>query len=160
MMSQVIRQETAVFLLSVAHGALLAFLYDLLRAVRRTFRHGGAAVAAEDFLFWLTAGFLTFCLAFFRTDGVIRGYVAVGIILGAILYHFTLSQVILTVFSWIFRGIRTIISGILTIVGRPFKKICLFLKKRIEFTLKSRYNESKKRVRGSHHGKKKKTQQQ
>ena len=91
MMSDVIHQETVVFLLSVLHGAGLTFGYDVLRSLRRAFRHSMAAVSVEDFLFWLSAGFLTFCLAFFRTDGVIRGYVAAGMAIGAVLYHYTLS---------------------------------------------------------------------
>lgn len=90
-MSAVIQKETLVFLLSVLHGAGLTLLYDVLRALRRAVPHGTAAVSAEDFLYWLTAGFLTFCLAFSETGGVIRGYVAVGIALGAVLYHQTVS---------------------------------------------------------------------
>ena len=40
----------------------------------------------------MTAGFLTFCLVFSGTDGVIRGYVAAGIFLGAFFYHKTVSR--------------------------------------------------------------------
>lgn len=57
MMSEVIRQETIIFLLAVVHGTGLTFLYDLFRrcggsAARR------AAISAEDFVFWIAAGFL------------------------------------------------------------------------------------------------------
>lgn len=155
MMSQVIRQETVVFLLSVLHGAGLAFVYDLIRCFRRVFRHGMAAVSIEDFLFWTLAGFMTFILAFFRTDGVIRGYVAAGIAIGVILYHFVLSAAVLTSFSWLLRGLGRIIHSILQIFLYPFKKICLILKKLIEFISKRGYNIFKKIIRGNSHGRKK-----
>lgn len=161
MMSQVIRQETVVFLLSVLHGAGLTLGYDLLRALRRAFRHGLIAVSVEDFLFWLLAGFLTFCLAFFRTDGVIRGYVAVGIALGAILYHYTVSSLVVRSVSTLLAGIRRLLCLIWRILSKPARKIWHILKKMIEFMHQKGYNVTKSRIkRGNGHVRKKKTAQQ
>ena len=160
MMSEVIQQETIVFLLSVLHGAGLTFCYDLLRALRRAVPHRLAAVSAEDFLFWLAAGFLTFCLAFLHTDGVIRGYVAVGIALGVILYHFSASNLVVRFFSWSFLQIRHLICVILRILWWPVKKICQFWQKIIEIIGKSGYNVFINKIRGNCHGQnKKKTKQ-
>ena len=39
-MSEVIQNETWFFLTSVATGVLLVFAYDLLRILRRVFKHG------------------------------------------------------------------------------------------------------------------------
>lgn len=167
MMSDVIRQETVVFLLSVLHGVLLTLLYDLLRALRRAFPHGVAAVSAEDFLFWLTAGFLTFCLAFSETDGVLRGYVAVGIALGAVLYHETASPWIVKGLAGILKAVRRLFHGLFSLVGQvvgrigsavrkitrilsvPVKKICTKTKKRIEKEKKNDYNETRGTGQGS-----------
>lgn len=160
MMSQVIRQETAVFLISILHGIGLTFIYDVIRALRRTWDHGLAAVSAEDFLFWMAAGFLTFCLAFSRTDGVIRGYVAAGIFLGVILYHFTVSSLVVTVFSKIFQFVRGVFCLFLRILSGPARFFCSFLKKVIEFIGKKGYNKFNKKIRGNCHGKKKKARQQ
>ncbi len=120
MMSQVIRQETLVFLTAVLHGALLALAYDLLRALRRVFAHSLAVVSAEDFLFWMAAGFLTFCLLFLETDGVIRGYVAVGAALGVILYLNLFSRLVLRIVTGILGGIRAAVK----MIGKAEKKIC------------------------------------
>lgn len=160
MMSDVIHQETVVFLLSVLHGAALTLGYDVLRSLRRAFRHSIAAVSLEDFLFWLTAGFLTFCLAFFWTDGVIRGYVAAGIAIGAILYHFTISPLVVRVFSGILQGGKRVFLWVFHILSKPVRKFCLLLKKIIEFVGKRGYNKAKKKIRGNCHGKKKKTAKQ
>lgn len=160
MMSAVIHQETVVFFLSVLHGAVLTLGYDVLRAFRAAFRHSTAAVSLEDFLFWLTAGFLTFCLAFFYTDGVIRGYVAAGMAIGSILYHYTLSTLAVRVLSGFLLGGKRLFLWFFRIVSMPVRKICLLLKKVIEFAGKRGYNKIKKKVRGNCHGGKKKTAKQ
>lgn len=139
-MSAVIRQETVIFALAVLHGAGLTVLYDVLRALRRAFVHGLAAVSAEDFLYWLTAGFLTFAFAFLRTDGVIRGYVAVGMALGAILYHFTLSSLFVGGLAWILRMIKKLSAALGRLLSKPVKNICKKCKKLVEFIRKTRYN--------------------
>ncbi len=110
MMSQVIRQEALVFLAAVLHGFCLALVYDLLRALRRVFAHSSAAVSAEDFLFWIAAGFLTFCLLFLKTNGVIRGYVAVGAALGVLIYLSMFSRFVLWIVTGILGGIRTAVK--------------------------------------------------
>ncbi|MCC8101047.1 MAG: spore cortex biosynthesis protein YabQ [Clostridiales bacterium] len=109
-MSGVIRRETAVFLISVLHGAVLTLLYDFLRALRRSFRHSLSVLSAEDLFFWLLAGFLTFYLAFRETGGVIRGYVAAGILIGFLLYDFTLSPLVVKVLSRLFLLLQRIIG--------------------------------------------------
>lgn len=112
-MSSMIRQETAVFFSSVLHGILLALAYDILRALRRAFAHNLAAVSAEDFFYWMLAGFLTFGLIFLKTDGVIRGYVVVGIGIGALLYHNSCSALILKALTAFWKLIQSILNGCL-----------------------------------------------
>ena len=91
-MSASICRETEVFFQAVLHGIFLTVIYDLFRILRRLIRHCTAAVSAEDFVYWLTAGFLTFCFAFEKTDGIVRGYTALGIVLGSVLYHEVCSE--------------------------------------------------------------------
>lgn len=163
MMSEVIRQETAVFLLSVLHGIAMVLLYDLIRAVRRAFFHKMAAVAMEDLLFWITAGFLTFCFAFQNTDGVIRGYMAVGIGLGVLLYHVTISNEIVRCISQILCMEKRAASAVGHTLSKPVKKIWQIWKKMIEFARKKGYNSREKirNKRGRQYGaEKKKTKQE
>lgn len=112
MMSQVIQKEAVVFLLAAGHGAMLALFYDFFRALRRVVPHSIGAVSAEDFLFWMTAGFLTFCLLFLETEGEIRGYVAAGIGLGTLLYLQTVSA-----------SVRIAMTAVFGFVGKLFRLI-------------------------------------
>ncbi len=154
-MSSVIRQETAVFLFFVLHGAGLTIFYDVLRALRRSIRHSLLLLSLEDFLFWMQAGFLTFYLSFRESDGAIRGYAAVGMLIGFTLYHFTLSPFIVNTLSVLFRFLlrlwRTFfhqLFRILRAAARPcrilwgfIQKNCKICKKRIEIARKKAYND-------------------
>ncbi|HIR28325.1 MAG TPA: spore cortex biosynthesis protein YabQ [Candidatus Choladousia intestinigallinarum] len=119
MMSSVIRQEMWIFLLSILHGIFLTLLYDLFRSLRRAFPHGIVLISLEDFFFWMAAGFLTFCLIFSGTDGVIRGYVGAGIFLGAFLYHKTASPYVVLVLG---KSLQ-FAAGIVRKAGRLLKKL-------------------------------------
>ncbi|MCC8049839.1 MAG: spore cortex biosynthesis protein YabQ [Clostridiales bacterium] len=157
-MSNVIRQETAVFLLFTLHGAGLTMLYDILRALRRSVHHSLLLLSFEDFLFWMTAGFLTFYLAFRSSDGAVRGYAVIGMLLGFLLYHFTLSPFIVRVLSVLFRFLLRLWSTffhlfvrILCTAARPcrilwgfIQKNCKICKKRIEIARKKAYNNKNK----------------
>lgn len=139
-MSQVIQQELEVFLLSVLHGIVLIFVYDLLRAARRAFPHNLTAISVEDFLFWIMAGFLTFCLAFLKTDGVIRGYVAAGIVLGAVFYHASFSTFVVKYVSNLLYLFKRSVHLIWKILSVPVKKAWRATKKGIVFIGKKGYN--------------------
>ena len=55
-----IAKETRLFLLSLAVGAGMSFLYDLLRVLRRRTAHRAAAVSLEDILYFLLCALLHF----------------------------------------------------------------------------------------------------
>lgn len=127
MMSQVIHKETVVFLMAAGHGAMLALFYDFFRALRRVIPHSINAVSAEDFLFWIAAGFLTFCLLFLETDGEIRGYVAVGIGLGSVLYLQIFSLYVRAALAAVFRILRDLFRLIYRVLSFPVRKLIRFM---------------------------------
>ncbi len=59
-MHTVIAAEALFFVLAFAKGAGIMLGYDILRAFRRGFPHGGRLVAAEDFFYWVFR--LDFCV--------------------------------------------------------------------------------------------------
>lgn len=124
----------------VLHGAVLTLSYDILRALRRSFRHPLAVLSAEDFLFWLLAGLLTFRVSFLETDGTWRTYIAVGMMLGFLLYHLTVSRLVVVLLSGLFRLAWRTAAFPWRILSIAVKKICKICKKRIEFHRKRVYN--------------------
>lgn len=159
MISPAIRQETVTFLLAALHGIFLAVGYDVLRGLRKAVPHSGIAVSCEDFFYWIAAGFLTFLLAFSISDGVLRGYAAAAMALGALLYLETASRAVQKLFAGMF-GLFCFLAGSIvrfTSGGKAAVKRVLFRRirkkwnyfaakirgkaqKRIEIKKKKRYN--------------------
>ena len=102
-MHTVIAAEALFFVLAFAKGAGIMLGYDILRAFRRGFPHGGRLVAAEDFFYWVFAWIFVFLMFRDRNYGQIRGYVLAALILGMLFYILLFSRRILLVFSTFFR---------------------------------------------------------
>ena len=67
-MHTVIAAEALFFVLAFAKGAGIMLGYDILRAFRRGFPHGGRLVAAEDFFYWVFAWIFDFFRLSFPHD--------------------------------------------------------------------------------------------
>lgn len=85
--------ETVLFLQSVCLGALLILGYDLFLALRRVIPHHPAAVAVEDLFFWLAAALAVFAGVYRANQGILRSFLFLGMVLGAILCSKTISPI-------------------------------------------------------------------
>lgn len=145
-MSDVIQNEAFFFLTCTATGVLLVFAYDLLRIMRRVFKHGTFLTGFEDFLYWSISAFVIFCMIYEKNNGAIRGFAIAGIVLGVLLYHESVSQYIV---KWISSALKFIFRGmskIFDIISRPLRFLSKYLRKikdkRLKFVRKSRRIES------------------
>lgn len=82
------------FLAAIGVGAGLSFLYDGLRFVRLLLPDSVWRVAAEDVCYCLLCGGLTMDYLLGACQGRLRGYVLLGEVLGWVLCHFTLGQLL------------------------------------------------------------------
>ena len=85
-MSPGIQAEARLLMMSLATGAGLMALYDVLRVFRLLVHHGWLWIGAEDFLYWIFSGFATFYLLYRENDGALRLYVIGSVLLAMILY--------------------------------------------------------------------------
>jgi len=76
-----IQVEARMLLLSVAFGAGLSVLYDLLRLWRCLLRHSWLWTGLEDLAYWIFSGFAVFYLLYRENDGALRLYVIAVILL-------------------------------------------------------------------------------
>lgn len=67
-------------------GAVITFIYDQIRIVRRVLPHGSVLVAIEDLLFWLFAGIVIFSLLYRMNAGTLRWFAVFGLATGMFLY--------------------------------------------------------------------------
>ncbi len=86
MVEAVLAQQTQAFLHAAALGLFLGLLYDVMAFFRRLGGGGAFLTALLDLLFCLMGATGFFLLVFGESQGVIRGYLPLGAILGGALY--------------------------------------------------------------------------
>lgn len=74
-----------VFLSAVVSGAIVRLVYQCIRCFRRIVSHTLAAIGAEDLIFWLGSAVYMFVQIYHTSDGSIRWYFLLGVVLGVIL---------------------------------------------------------------------------
>ena len=94
-MSKNIIREWNFWLASILTGACMAFLYDILRLLRRLVRHGRIAVDLEDIAYWSVCFGASFVLLYYGNNGVIRFAAVVGAAAGMAVYAATAGRVLI-----------------------------------------------------------------
>jgi len=115
-----INLELRLFLASVIWGMILVVSYDCLRIFRRVIKHNKIWVGSEDVLYWIISGILIFKMMYQMNDGAIRGFAIVGMVIGMVLYHYSISE-------WV---VRNFSLGITKCIGAG-KKVIKFITKPI-----------------------------
>ena len=110
-------------------GLLSGVLFDIFRVSRKAFKIPNILVYIEDVLFWILTGAIVLFTIFTFTDGQIRLYMILVMILGAFIYLITVSKYFIIINTKIINLIKTIIKFLIL----PFKKIQENLKKLLNF---------------------------
>lgn len=105
-------KEADVLLAAFLTGALLLFIYDVLRIVRKIVPHKLWLVGVEDLLFWIGSALALFAMLYRENSGYIRGFVIGGVLVGMLLYNLLLS-------AWIVAGSVFLLKKILFVLSRP-----------------------------------------
>lgn len=110
-------------------GILIGSLFDIFRAIRRSYKTSNLLTYVEDVLFWILAGLLTLYVIDVFTDGQIRLYMILMLICGYLIYMATISKFILKINTKLLNTIKYIIETFL----KPFKILGSFIKNAIKF---------------------------
>ena len=87
-----IREEFIVFVLAVLSGAIVRLIYKCLSSFREIVKHSLAVIGVEDFFFWLGSALYLFVQIYHTSDGSIRWYFILGVVIGALLAAFLIRQ--------------------------------------------------------------------
>ena len=109
--------EWELLLLAVKLGIKLAFIYDGIRIFRFFVSHGKIMISIEDLFFWIYAGMIIFELQLKQSNGVLRGFSVLGMLLGMFLYNKLLGERLLLVAE---KG-SVVFKRQLTKLGKVFK---------------------------------------
>ena len=98
-MSSYMHFEMQLFLQSVGMGVLLVLGYDFLASLRIVIPHCTAAIALEDLFFWFLAAIVVFAGIYRVNQGILRSFLFLGIILGAVFCRRTISTVFVKILA-------------------------------------------------------------
>lgn len=131
-MSSYMHFEVLLFFQSALMGVILLLCYDLLVILRRVIPHAPGIVNAEDLLYWIAVCGAVFSQIYRLNQGMLRGFVLLGIILGAILCHLTVGPLFVRLLSFILGtfvfGAKKIINMLLFPVKRGKIFLCNFVR--------------------------------
>ena len=84
--------EWQLLLISIKVGVKLALFYDIVRIFRFLITHKNFVISIEDFFFWVYATLIIFQLQLEQSNGVLRGFSVLGMMLGMFLYNKLLGK--------------------------------------------------------------------
>ena len=115
-MAIAIAEQTAVFLHALFLGVILGCFYDVFRITRIAFLVPAVLVLVEDLLFFLLSSIVLFGFMLERSYGQIRWFILLGVILGWVLYYFTLGSLVMKCSAKIIDLVRRFLA----FLWRPF----------------------------------------
>ena len=122
---KILNNQLYILLSFFTTGIVIGIIFDMFRVTRKAFKMPNILIYIEDALFWILAGFvLLFTICTF-TDGQIRLYMILILILGALIYFITISKWFIRINTKIFNLIKHFCELLLL----PVKKMIEFSKK-------------------------------
>lgn len=100
-----VNTQTLIFLQSLLMGAALGAVYDLFRIFRIAVPLPAGAIVAEDVIYFVFCGFMSFFLMMTVNFGQVRFFILLGELIGFLLYYLTIGALVM-------KGARQIIFGI------------------------------------------------
>lgn len=95
------------------YGIAASSVFDLFRSIYRVFKPSAVTVGIGDILFWLILSVTTFFAVFLTSNGQLRGFEFLAMILGSIIYFLALSKAVILIFSLLFSVVKKIFCIIL-----------------------------------------------
>lgn len=123
-----IQTQSFTFIIFILVGILIGIVFDIFRIIRRSFKTPDFITYIEDILFWIISGtLLLFCIFTFN-NGELRLYLFVSIILGNLLYLFTLSKYFIKISTYLINILKKILYYPYSIIKKIYNSLVEFLK--------------------------------
>lgn len=119
--------QAYLFIVFTINGIFIGILFDFFRILRKSFKTINFITNIEDIIFWILTGIsIIFCMYKF-TDGNIRLFMFLGLLLGTVTYILTISKIVIKISVKILVTIKQLIKFIL----RPFKIFFDYIKEKM-----------------------------
>lgn len=120
---QGLAEQTRIFLYALGFGFLLGILYDVFRTLRLIISRSRGFILFMDLLYFALCAFLTFCFILVVDSGRVRAYVALGEILGWLIYYFSFGSIALKVSNAVVVLFKRFTSALFKPIKRIFNRI-------------------------------------
>lgn len=120
MNNSTIAQLYSLFVFAVS-GIIVGIFFDVFRILRKSFKTPDFITYIEDIIFWIITGLFLLFVLFTFENGQIRSYNIIGLIIGVILYIFTISKYFIKCSVTIITFFKNIIYKILKVIISPLK---------------------------------------
>lgn len=135
--------ECITFLGACLLGAALGVIYDLFRISRIAVKTCNVIIFIEDIIFFAIVTISSFIFIVIKNDGVLRGFLIIGELLGALVYFVTLSVIIMNAAKLIIKVIKSVLKFLYKILIQPFIKLYQWLYAKLKPMGKRLYNKIK-----------------
>ena len=126
--------QVYLFVLFILNGMIIGLLFDIFRILRKSFKTKDFIIYFEDILFWILAGISIIFFMYKFSDGNLRLFMLLGLIIGEIIYLISFSRIIINVSMII---INNILKQIINFITLPIKLMINTIFKAVYF-LKSK----------------------
>lgn len=116
-------------LVFIISGIFIGIFFDIFRILRKSFHTPDIITYIEDVLFWLITGLFLIFVIFNFTNGEIRIYNIIGLILGSLLYMILISKIFIKINVKIVLFIKKIVISITKILIIPIQFLAKILQK-------------------------------
>lgn len=150
-MNEAILIELRFFIASIMWGGLILIIYDCLRIFRLLIKHNKFFIAVEDIVYWLVCSFLIFQMMYKQNNGIIRAFSILGMLIGMLFYHWTISEFLVEGISYLLKKIMKFILLVLSFLFKPLLWLFNIIKKLVNITfvpLKNKIKSSKILLKG------------
>lgn len=110
-------------------GIIIGILFDIFRILRKSFKTPDFITYVEDVLFWILTGFFLIFVLFIVSDGQIRIYNIISLLLGSTLYMISISKYFIKINTKIIITIKNIFIKLFKILLIPLIIIIKIFKK-------------------------------
>jgi len=116
-----ISSQVVVFFWCIFGGIIIGLLFDVFRLSRRIIPTSDVLTYIEDIVFWLLVGAVVLATIFQCNQGQLRGFVFLGMFLGAIFYFMLFSNLVMRFISLLFAFFKKIIISVVNFLRKPIK---------------------------------------
>ena len=103
--------------------SFLEACYDVFRILRLAFPNGRILIFLEDLLYFAVAAVASFSFIVLANGGLLRAFILIGELLGAILYFFSLSLLIMGAAKQIIRAIHALFRFLFRLTLLPLLRL-------------------------------------